>query len=346
MKVMLVEDQKLSSIVKYLQVTVFTAAMLYFAKALFIPLLLGLLIAIIMYPISKRIEQTGISKPLAIAACLLIVAAIFGVLGVIFAWQLNTFSIDAPVILSKLQAAFQQAQQWLAKAFGVSLDLQHDWLNNLPASVAVVLKQTVQSTIDILFILFLTPVYTALFLYHRSLFVKCLEMVTPTEYRDQLHTILNQVVHTYFNYIKGMVLVYLVVGILNSAGLMLLGVKHAILFGMLCAIMTIIPYLGIIVSALLPISVVWIETGNVWYPLGVVAVFTFVQYLEANVIFPRVVGSQLHISTLAVLVAVIAGGILWGVAGMILFIPLVAIAKIMSEHIDEWKVLNVLLDRT
>jgi predicted PurR-regulated permease PerM len=135
------------------------------------------------------------------------------------------------------------------------------------------------------------------------------------------------------------------VGILNSIGLLALGVKHAILFGMLCSIMTIIPYVGIVVSALLPISVAWITTNSVWYPLGVIAVFSFVQYLEANVIFPKVVGTEIHVSTWATLVAIIAGGILWGVSGMILFIPFVAILKIVTDHIDEWKPLNSLLSR-
>ena len=142
-----------------------------------------------------------------------------------------------------------------------------------------------------------------------------------------------------------MVLVYLIVGVLNSVGLYALGVKHAILFGMICAVMTIIPYIGIVISALLPITMVWISTGNVWYPIGVIAVFTFVQYLEANVIFPMVVGTELHVSTMAMLVAIIAGGIIWGVAGMILFIPFIAILKIVTDHVDDWKPLNVLLSR-
>ncbi len=109
--------------------------------------------------------------------------------------------------------------------------------------------------------------------------------------------------------------------------------------------MTIIPYIGIFVSALLPISVIWMDTGNVWYPIGVVAIFSFVQYLEANVIFPKVVGTQLNVSTFAMLVAIIAGGIIWGVAGMVLFIPFVAILKIVTENIQEWEPLNLLLSR-
>jgi len=140
-----------------------------------------------------------------------------------------------------------------------------------------------------------------------------------------------------------MVIVYTIVGILNSIGLLALGIKHALLFGFLTAVMTIIPYVGIFISALLPISVAWVTKDSVWYPVGVIAVFTFVQYLEANIIFPKVVAAQLKVSTWATLVAMLAGEILWGVPGMILFIPFVGILKIITDHVPALLPLNILL---
>lgn len=196
-----------------------------------------------------------------------------------------------------------------------------------------------------LFYLFLVPVHAALFLYHRGMFVRFLQRIAGEKYRDKTGVILGEVIHTYFNYVKGMVLVYIIVGILNSIGLLALGIRHAILFGMMTAFMTIIPYVGIFISAALPVSVAFIISDSIWLPLGVVAVFSVVQYLEANVIFPAVVGTQLNVSTWATLVAIIAGGIIWGVSGMILFIPFVAILKIVTDHIKELDWLNILLNR-
>lgn len=337
--------QTIPSVLKYLQVIVFSSAILYFGKTLFIPLFFGLLIAIVMYPICKWLEGHRWTRALAITACLLIVTILFAALFALLIWQLKVFSKDAPAILIRVEATIQALQGWLIENFGASAGLQNNWGEKLTGSIGGILQSTLQTTVNTLFILFLTPVYTALFMYHRKVFVQYLKLVTPGKYQQQLDDIIQQTIHTYFNYIKGMILVYLVVGILNSIGLFALGVNHAILFGMLCAIMTIIPYVGIFVSALLPISVVWMQTGNIWYPVGVVAVFSFVQYLEANVIFPKVVGTQLNVSTLAMLVAIIAGGIIWSVAGMVLFIPFVAILKIISEHIEEWKPLNLLLSR-
>ena len=330
---------------KYLQVIFFTAVILYFGKMLFIPLFFGLLIAIVMYPVCKWFERHGWSRTMAITACLLIVTILIAALVALLVWQLRIFSKDAPAILEKLEGLLGQFQAWMTENMGATSDTQNNWNEKFTGALGGILTSTVQTTLNTLFILFLTPVFTALFMYHRKILVQYLKLVTPVIYQQQLDIILQQTIHTYFNYIKGMVLVYLIVGILNSIGLFALGVDHAILFGMICAIMTIIPYVGIFISALLPISVVWLETGNIWYPLGVVAVFGFVQYLEANVIFPTVVGTQLHVSTLAMLVAIIAGGIIWGVAGMVLFIPFVAILKIISDNIEGWRPVNLLLSR-
>ena len=140
-----------------------------------------------------------------------------------------------------------------------------------------------------------------------------------------------------------MALVYLIVGSLNSVGLLLLGVPHAILFGFIASILTFIPYVGIIVGSLLPMAMSWITYDSVWYPLGVVAIFTFVQYLEANVIFPLAVSSRLNVNTLVMLLAIFAGGILWGMAGMILFVPFAGIAKLIADHNPRWKTISLML---
>ena len=334
----------ISSVLKYLQVIAFSAAILYFGKTLLIPLFFGLLIALVMYPICKWLENHRWNKLLAITACLLIVTILFAILFALLIWQLKVFSRDAPAVLTKIELVAQQFQAWMEKNVGATSD-QQGWIEKFTSTIGGILQATIETTINTVFISLLTPVFAALFMYHRRVFVQFVQLVTPARYQPKMEIILQQTVYTYFNYIKGMILVYLIVGILNSIGLLALGISHPVLFGMLCAVMTIIPYIGIFISALLPISVAWIETGSAWYPLGVIAVFSFVQYLEANLIFPKVVGTQLHVSTLAMLVSIIAGGIIWGVAGMVLFIPFVAILKIAADNIEELKPINLLLGR-
>ena len=150
-------------------------------------------------------------------------------------------------------------------------------------------------------------------------------------------------IRTYYNFIKGMALVYLIVGMLNSVGLLLLGIPHPFLFGFIASLLTFIPYIGIIVGSLLPITMAWITYYSIWYPIAIVAIFTFVQYLEANVIFPVAVSSRLNVNTLVMLIAIFVGGLLWGMAGMILFVPFVGIAKLIADHNPRWKTLSMIL---
>lgn len=337
------------AVTRLAQLTFFGAAILYFGKTLFIPMFFGLLVAMVMYPVCRGLERKGWSRGLATTLSLTIVVVVFLMLLGLLVWQVIVFWHDWPQVAHKLETLFADLQSWITEQLGITMAVQTGWLRNMAMNAGSILTGmltgTLSTTANVGFMLFMIPVFAALFLYHRRVFVQYLRVLVGPAYKKRLDLILQEVIHTYFNYIKGMVLVYIIVGALNSAGLMALGIRHAILFGMLTAIMTIIPYIGIIAGALLPISIAWTSKGSIWYPLGVIGVFSFVQYLEANVIFPKVVGAQLNVSTWATLVAILAGGILWGVSGMVLFIPFVAILKIVTDHVEEWKGLNLLLAR-
>lgn len=323
-------------------------AILYFGQNLFIPMSYGLLIAIVMFPPCRWLERRGLSRNLAILITLSFVILLFAALVLLLGWQLAIFRQDIPMLAAKLKPLTQSFSAWLTSEWSLSYDTQQQWLQrsleNGADHIGSWLQLTISAVAGTLFSLFLVPIYAALFLYHRKVFVQFIYKLMPDK-KDSIAPALQELVLTYHRYIKGMVLVYLIVGILNSIGLLGLGLKHAILFGMLTAIMTIIPYIGIIVSAALPVSLAFISTGTPWLPIAVIGVFTFVQYLEGNIIFPKVVGAQLNVSTWATLVAIIAGGILWGVSGMILFIPFVAMLKIISGYIPSLAPLHWLLSR-
>lgn len=338
-----------AALARYSAIILATVVLLYFGRTLFIPFLFGLLVAMIMHPMCCWLEKRNLSRSLAIAICLSVVIGLFFALLYILMLEIDAFSKDIPMILTRLASSLPPLQKWVHRKLFINPETQASWFNNFIAksrdNVGSSLMSTLNNTVSSSFILFMVPIFAALFLYHRGTFVRFLKEIVSAPYDRQLNRILRQTIHTYSSFVKGMVMVYIIVGVLNSLGLLALGIRHAFLFGMVTAIMTIIPYVGIIISALLPISVALITKDSLWYPVGVIGVFAFVQYLEANIIFPRVVGTQLNVSTWGTLVAIIAGGILWGVAGMILFIPLVAIVKIISDNVGQLKALNILLNR-
>jgi predicted PurR-regulated permease PerM len=238
-------------------------------------------------------------------------------------------------------------QSWVTKNLGMSVveqdNLMIDTGKNMLTSLGEIIKGSFSIATATIFNIVIIPLYATLFLSNRGKLVQFISSFFESNQKVRLQTILTETIRIYFNYIKGMLKVYLIVGILNSFGLWILGVDYPFLFGMATAFMTIIPYIGIMVSAMLPMSMVWIETNNYLYPLGVMGMFALVQYLEANLIFPYVVGKQLGVNMLVSICAIFLGGVLWGVSGMILFLPFVAMLRIISGHFEKLQPLFKLL---
>ena len=145
-------------------------------------------------------------------------------------------------------------------------------------------------------------------------------------------------------YISGLTLVTLIIASLNTIGLLALGIDYAIFFGMLSGVLTIIPYVGIILGALFPVLMALITKDSIWYTVGVVIVFAVVQFLEGNFITPRITGSKVSINALAAIVALLIGGKILGIAGMILAVPGIGVLKILLAHTRHLKPFVILLE--
>lgn len=308
----------------------------------------GLLIAIICYPLCRWMESKGWSRTLSVVVSISIIALICIALLIMLGYELTILAEHKPEIVAKLNTTIPEVRAWLSE-MGVQLQTQDDVLEKVSGGLSTngtgLLSGflTAASAAAISFILI--PLFAILFLLHRNTFVKFFETIAGEKYKERLTEILHESITTYYRFVKGTFFVYCIVGVLNSAGLLMLGIQHAVLFGMIAAFMTVIPYIGILISASLPIAIALITKDSWWYAGGVIIVFSVVQYLEANIIYPRVVGQQLNVSTWAILVTIIAGTILWGLSGMILFVPFVGILKIFSDYIPELKALNILLSR-
>ena len=335
------------SALEILQFTVLSSLILYFGKTLFIPLSFSLLIGFILYPICKWMETKGIKKGNAIVICILGVTLLVGALIYLLFIQFTNFLQEWQSLRDKLTETINQLSIFILEQFDISLEKQTDFINNTlinSGSQAIsIVRNTAYSLSESVFFLLMIPIFSALILFHRHILSNALYEIFPPERKNTIHEILIETIHAYYNFIKGMLIVYLIVGFLNSIGLMIIGVPHPFLFGFIASILTFIPYVGIMISSLLPIAVSWITYNSIWYPLAVVAVFSFVQLLEAYIIFPFAVGSRLKINTLAIIIVVIVGGIIWGAAGMILFIPFISIIKLIADRTPSLRTLSVLL---
>lgn len=335
------------SVLEILQFIVLLSLILYFGKTLFIPLSFSLLVGFILYPICKWMETKGINKGIAIVISILGVTLLAGAIIYLLFVQFSEFLEEWQSLRIKLSETINQLSVFISERFDISLKKQTEFinntLNNSGSQAFSIVRNTAYSLSESVFFLLMIPVFSTLILFHRQMLSNALYELFPKEKKNTIHEILVETINAYYNFIKGMLVVYLIVGLLNSIGLLLIGVPHPFLFGFIASILTFIPYVGIMISSLLPIAISWITYNSIWYPLAVIAVFSIVQLLEAYLIFPFAVGNRLKINTLVIIIAIIVGGILWGAAGMILFIPFVSVMKLIADRTPSLKTLSVLL---
>jgi predicted PurR-regulated permease PerM len=331
---------------RFLQYIVYGSLILFFGRDIFIPISFALLISFILYPVCMWMQRRGIGKLTAIIIALSLLIILGLLIVVLLVTQAVSFLQEWPALQTKFLAVAEEISRLITEQ-GITKEQQSDWIysvaNQAGGKVLQVLSNTISASVFSAVMLVLIPVYTILILYYRHQWMSIVYRIFPEERRDGLRRMVALTIETYYNFIVGMGIVYLIVGTLNSIGLLVLGVPHAILFGFIASVLTFVPYVGITIGSLLPIAMAWITYDSVWYPVGIIGVFTFVQYLEANVIFPLAVSQRLNVNTFVMLVAIFAGGLLWGMAGMILFVPFVGILKLVADHNPRWKTLSLML---
>ncbi len=319
---------------------------LYQARIVFIPLSFGALISFILYPVCIRLEKY-IGRALAIGACLIIVLAFVFLLFQLLANSINLLQREFTVSKDQIFQLADTMIQYLDDLFVIDANQQEAMVeqlyNNLLQEIFPLLKETIFLSASTLTMLAVIPIFVSLILYYRELLVKFTLSIVPKAQVESFKSSFREIVDTYFKFAKGMGMVYLIVAVLNSLGFLAIGLPNAVYFGVLASLLTFFPYFGIFIGGLAAIVVAWTTYDSVWYPMAVVAILSFVQYLEANVIFPILVGHQLRINPFVTFVAVFVGAIIWGGAGMILFVPFAAILKILADRIDSMQPLAILL---
>jgi predicted PurR-regulated permease PerM len=186
-------------------------------------------------------------------------------------------------------------------------------------------------------------VYIFLFLYFRHFLVQFLLMAFADRHREKVQNVIHRVKGVVQNYITGMFLVILILAVLNSIALYSLGVRHALLFAGFAAMLNVIPFLGPFIGATLPILYTLLTTDSLWVPFGVFLAFYFIQLAESNFFTPKIVGGRVSMNPLMTIIALFVGNFIWGLAGMILFIPGMAILKVIFDEVEGMQAWGFLL---
>jgi predicted PurR-regulated permease PerM len=302
-----------------------------------VPFAFAGLIAILLNPVYTFLEKKNVNKILAITLSILLAMAVTG--GVLFflSAQIAQFGEMLPQLESKFLSLLHDLQAWLTSQFGISQQKQLSMAKDAMNGSKEFVGKTLNTVLDMLTFLVLIPLYVFLLLFYKPLILNFIYEVFEEDNSDQVAEILQETKGAVQSYIVGLMIETSIIAVLNSAALLILGVKYAILLGVIGAILNLIPYIGGIVAIGLPVLMSLITGDNMTTPLLIVGAYTLIQFADNNIIVPRIVSSKVSVNALISILVVLLGGNLWGVSGMFLSIPFVAVLKIIFDRIDGLK---------
>ncbi len=320
---------------------------LYALQGIVTLLLYSLLIAMLLFPLCRKLEKWKLPRVAAIFVCLVVLIGVLAGIVWLVSMQMANFTDDFPKFQEKMNAVIDRAQRMADDQFGLDKTRQkneikritNDVLHNSGSYIGTFLSSTTSTLAD----LSLVPIFVFFILLYRDFFRSFLYKLFSKTRRHRLDDVLGKIYVVVQGYLTGLVLVIAIVAGLNTAGLLILGIDYAWFFGTLAAVLLLIPYIGILVGSLLPTIYALVTKDSPMYAVGVIGVFSFVQILEGNFITPNVVGSKVSVNPLAAMVVLIMGGQLWGISGLVLALPVTAIMKVICDNVDGLKPYGFLL---
>ncbi len=344
------KEIKLPGYVKYLVVLasiLLTLHVLIIAKSVFSPIFTAFILALLLHPLARRMERIRIPRGISSVLSIVIVFVLLFGLFYFFSAQIRNISGDLAAIETRFNDIIDRGYVWMEDEFGIEQQEQTTYLKNSLNSVlrnsTMFLTRTASATAGFFTAFFLVLIALFFFLYYRRFLVNFVYQLFSADEHNVVGNTIHKTEKVVRSYILGLLAVIVIVGVLNITGLMLLGIEHAVFFGVLAAVLTIIPYIGIFIGSILPVVFALVTKDSLWYPVGVALIFWGVQFLEGNFITPNVVGSSVSINPFAAIIALFFGGMIWGPIGMILAIPILAIIKVICDAVESLKPYGFLL---
>ncbi|UXP30687.1 AI-2E family transporter [Reichenbachiella agarivorans] len=321
---------------------------LFVAKEILIPVIFALLFGFILYPVIKWLKNRKIGLVWAIIMTMLTVTIlVFGML-FLFSAQIVSIVKEYSGFVEKLREVLDSIVQFLNDKVGFIPNINTQTITDqfsefFTDSGLVIVSDTIGVTSTFFSYLLLTVIYTFLILLYHEHLTKALTRFNSKKDRPAFLKMLKEVQEIGQKYLTSMLTLVLILGTLNSLGLWMIGIDYALFFGFLAAVLAIVPYVGTTLGGLIPALFALITYDSYWYPIGVIGMFWLIQFIEGNYLSPKIVGGNLNINALFSILSLIAGGLFWGIPGMILFLPMVAIFKVICSYYKELKPVALLL---
>ncbi len=314
-------------------------ALMYISQSILVPILFSLILAATLYPLANLLEKWGFNRAMAALTALVAGLIIIAGLGYLLVSQTINIGRDASEIVGKIESVLKQGEVWLNDKFELSrtdiIDQGKQQLEKITPSVGAALSGFFGSIGSFLSMGILVPLIIFFFLYYREFFREFFVKVCYSAKREKVEDTLSKIYDALKSYLGGLVMVMGIVAILNSVGLMIIGIEYAWFFGILASMLMLLPYIGIAIGSVLPALFAIATKDSFWYAIAVVGWFQVVQMLEGNLITPNIVGGKISLNPLVSILSIFVFSMLFGFAGLILALPLMAILKVIFDAVPQ-----------
>jgi len=325
-------------------------AILYILQGIIVPLVFAIIFAILLHPVVNFFVRFRINRVLSIVLALLLTTFAIAALVALLFTQASRFTESWPMLVDKFTDILNQTISYAAGYLDIDPTKIHEWITKSVSDLlnfsTASIGQTLVTVGNGVMVMFLLPLYIFLILYYQPLILEFIRQLFWKSNQTQVKEIVTQTKTTIQRYLTGLIIEAVIVAGLDIAVLFVLGVDYAILLGVIGALLNVIPYIGGLVAVALPMMVAMATGSPTWYPLYVLIGYYIIQLIDNNYIVPYIVASKVKINALFSIIAVLVGNALWGVSGMFLSIPLLAIVKLIFDHIESLKPWGLLLGDT
>ncbi len=325
-------------------------AILYIAQGIIVPIVFSVIVAILLHPVVNFFVRLKINRIIAIVFALLLTSLALAALFVLIFTQASQFAESWPKLVDKFTGTLNQIISEISGYYDLKPQIIHDWITKTKDELLhfsnEAIGQMIVSVGNIVMLLFLIPVYIFLILFYQPLLIEFIRRLFSSSDHNQVSEIVSQIKNVIQRYLVGLVIEAVMVATLNTTALLILGVEYAVLLGIIGALLNVIPYIGGLVAVALPMIVALATKSTAWYAFYVMLSYYFIQLIDNNYIVPYIVASKVKINALFSIIVVFVGNAIWGIPGMFLSIPLLAIVKVIFDHIESVKPWGFLLGDT
>jgi len=326
-----------SSFIKTILVLLLVFTCLHFAKDFLIPIVIGGVLATFFSPFCEWMERKRVSRALAaLISILILLLFITGILTLI-GWQIAELTKDFEFIKSRTVEIFDHIQEYIFNHYGVTMETQSQFIKEERSSFTWILSNIAASFASTVTIFILTLVYIFSLLYYRSHIKTFLLKLSPSTERAEMEKIIYRVANVSQQYMVGLAKMIGCLWIMYFIGFSIVGLKNALFFAILCGVLEIVPFIGNITGTTITALVAAMQGAHPSMILGVLGTYGIVQFIQGWILEPLILGPQVKINPLFTIIALVLGEMIWGIPGIFLAIPLMAMIKIIFDHIEPLK---------